>query len=477
MKKLVTLCLLFCFGSHSIAQQVFTLDSCRNMAIRNNKQLKIAGEKIKAAQYTHKSAVTNFLPSLDFTGAYLYNQKNLSLLAEDAYLPTKSFNLATQQYEYNIVKNPVTGAPIIGPNGQPIPETVAMIPKEAFEFDIRNTFVGAVSLTQPIFMGGKILAYNKITKFAEELAKSQHNTAVKEIVLTTDQAYWQVVSLVYKKKLAESYASLLDSLSNNVTEMINAGVATQSDGLTVAVRLNEAQITLTKVENGLSLSKMLLAQLCGLPVNSEYNLYDETMEPSVTPTPMVFNMDEIYSNRSEINSLRIATRIYEKKQDIVVSEMLPHIALTGSYLLSNPNAFNGFDNKFAGMFNVGVMVQVPLLRWGGNVYKLKAAKASTRIAKLELEDVKEKVELQVNQAAFKVNEAIKKLEMTHKNMTKAEENLRNAQIGFEEGVLTTSNVLEAQTAWLQAQSEKIDAQIDVRLCDVYLSQALGKTDN
>lgn len=93
---------------------------------------------------------------------------------------------------------------------------------------------------------------------------------------------------------------------------------------------------------------------------------------------------------------------------------------------------------------------------------------------LELEDAKEKIELQVNQASFKASESVKQYEMTCKNMEKAEENLRNAQIGFQEGVLTTNNVLEAQTAWLQANSEKIDAGIDVRLCEVYLAKALGR---
>lgn len=473
MKKSITLCVLLVIGLHVFAQPVFTLDSCRNMALRNNKQLRMAEERIRAAHYDRKAAFTNYLPGVDFTGAYLYNQKNISLLSEDALLPTKSFDLQTQSYQYNIVKNPITGEPVIGPNGQPVPSTVAVIPKEAFEFDIRNTWVGAVSLTQPLFMGGKIRAFNQITHYAEELAVSQKNTAAKEIVYTTDEAYWQIVSLVYKKKLAESYVALLDTLYRNVNAMIEEGVATKSDGLTVAVRQNEAEITLTKVDDGLSLAKMALAQLCGLPVNTPFTLYDEYGNPEVTPAPASFNMEAVYRNRDEIQSLRLATRIYEKKQQVVIADMLPTLALTGSYLFSNPNAYNGYERKFKGMFNIGVLLKVPLLHWGENVYKLKAAKAQTLITRLELADAEEKIELQVNQAAFKVNEAIKTLGMTEKNMAKAEENLRSAQIGFQEGVMTTDNVLEAQTAWLQAQSEKIDAQIDVRLCEVYLSKALG----
>lgn len=473
MKKTITLCLLVVLSGYVSAQSVFTLDSCRNMAIRNNKQLQMAKERVTAAEYNKKAAVTNYLPSIDFTGAYLYNQKNVSLLSEGQFLPvgTKDANGGfTLRPDQLLIGE--DGRPVMV-NGQYVPKDWAYIPKEAFEFDIRNTFVGAVSVTQPIFMGGKIRAYNQITKFAEQLAESQQNTAIKDLIFQLDETYWQVVSLVSKKKLAEKYVELLRNLNQNVQSMIQEGVATQSDGLSVAVKLNEAEVMLVKVDNGLALSKMLLAQMCGLPIDLSYVLADENSGPQTIPTTVMVDMDQVYANRSELHSLQFATKIYEKKQQVVASGMLPQVALTGSYLFSNPSSFNGFQNRFDGMFNVGVMVKIPLLHWGENIYKLKSSKAETRIARLELAEAKEKIELQVNQAAFKVKEAARKMEMTEKNMAKAEENLRSAQLGFEEGVLTTTNVLEAQTAWVEAESEKIDARIDMRLCEVYLSKALG----
>ena len=463
---------LFSFGAVS-AQQPVSLDSCRRMALKNNKQLRIAEEKVKGVGYTKKSARGAYFPGIDFTGTYMYNQKSISLLEEDQYLPTQTFDLATQQYKYNVVTNPVTGEPILN-NGQPIPQTVALIPKEAFEFDVHNVYVGLVTLTQPIFMGGKIKALNDIAGYAEKLAVSQRNTAEKEIIYQTDEAYWQVVSLVHKKKLAESYTALLDTLNRHVQDMIEEGVATQSDGLTVAVRLNAAQITLAKVDNGLALSRMALAQICGLPVNEVFTLEDESLD-RVEPQeqPLAYNMDEVFNNRNEILSLSYAAKIYEKKKSLALSDMLPKLALVGTYSFSNPNAFNGFKNEFNGMFSVGVMLNIPILHWGQNYNKIRAAKSEAVVAKLQLADAKEKIELQVNQAAFKASEAYRTYRMAVKNLEKADENLRNAQIGFEEGVLTTTNVLEAQTAWLEAQSEKIDAEIDTRLCEVYLAKALG----
>ncbi len=72
-----------------------------------------------------------------------------------------------------------------------------------------------------------------------------------------------------------------------------------------------------------------------------------------------------------------------------------------------------------------------------------------------------------------MQEAWKTYEMTRANLEKAEENLRIAQVAFTEGMATTDEVLTAQTAWVKANSENIDAQIDLRMCDVYLSKVTG----
>lgn len=146
---------------------------------------------------------------------------------------------------------------------------------DAFRTDTRNIYTGALTLTQPLYMGGKIRAYNKITKYAEELAQQQHNTGIQEVILSTDQAYWQVVSLASKKKLAEGYLELLQKLESDIDKMIVEGVATKADGLSVKVKVNEAEMTLTKVNDGLSLAKMLLCQLCGLDLSSSITLADE----------------------------------------------------------------------------------------------------------------------------------------------------------------------------------------------------------
>lgn len=484
MKGTLSLVLLFFGLSSGIqAQRTLNLDSCRTLALSNNKELRMSKEKVNAAHYQQKAAFTNFLPKIDMMGTYMRTEKEISLLSDDQKSAISNIGTAVAPMGQKL-QQILSSDPSLAPLLTPLQSVIGTLPGalnqvgqgmvDALRTDTRNMFGGMVTLTQPIFMGGKIIAYNKITKFAEQLAESQHATELQDVILNTDQAYWQVISLVNKKKLAESFLDLVKKLDSDVSKMVAEGVATKADELSVKVKVNEAEMTLTKVENGLSLSKMVLCQLCGIPLDTPITLADESMENITLPdTYIEGNVNTALSNREELKSLELASKIYRQKVNVTRSEFLPSVGLTATYLVTNPSLVNGFERKMRGMWGVGMMVKIPVFHWGEGIYKVKAAKAEANIAQYKLDDVKEKVELQVTQATYKVNEATKKLAMAEKNMAKADENLRYANLGFQEGVIPTSNVLEAQTAWLSAQSGKIDAQIDVKMSEIYLNKSMG----
>ena len=439
MKRITSLLLLLGATLSSHAQQVLTLDSCRALALSNNKELRISQEKVNAAHYEKKAAFTNYLPKIDLTGGYMRTQKEISLLsdAQKQSIGNMGTNLGNQlqqgmqSAEFQAAMKQLAAAnPGLAAGLQGLlPGAVAGLTDglnavgqglvDAFRTDTRNMTVGAATLTQPLFMGGKIIAYNKITKYAERLAESQHATGMQDLILQTDQIYWQIISLVNKKKLAENFLELVQKLDSDVDKMIKEGVATKADGLSVKVKVNE---------------------------ETDFQLADESMKDLPLPnTYTEANVSTALSNREELKSLELASEIYRQKVNVVRADFLPSVALTANYLVTNPSLVNGFENKFRGMWAAGVVVKIPVFHWGEGIYKVKAAKAEANIARYKLEDVKEKVELQVTQNSYKVNESAKKLAMAEKNMEKAEENLRYANLGFKEGVIPTSNVLEAQT--------------------------------
>ena len=456
MKRTILLLTFVVTVSCMHAQRMLTLEECRNLAIQNNKELQISGEKIKMADNEKKAAFTKYFPQLSANGAYMWNQKDINLLDMGALSSSLSSSLG------GLAQLPMIQHLMSGVN-------------DMQHLDVQNIWVGNVSLVQPVFMGGKIDNYNQITKFAKQLAESMNNLQLQDLIYKTDETYWQVISLVNKKKLADAYVDLLRKMDSDVTAMIYEGVATEADGLSVKVKLNEAEMAQTKVENGLALTRMLLAQICGLSLEEDLSLADEKLDNfPVETTQASADLNEAFMNRNELRSLDLTTKIYKRKERIALAEMLPNVALAANYFVTNPNVFNGFKNDFAGMFNVGVMVKVPLSGWWEGTYRRNSAKAETRIKTLEWQDAREKIELQVNQSVYKVNEAGKKLIASSRNMENAEENLRRANFGFEEGVIPALNLMEAQTAWVSARSSLIDAQIEVKLTEVYLSKALGK---
>ena len=456
MKRTILLLTFVVTVSCMHAQRMLTLEECRNLAIQNNKELQISGEKIKMADNEKKAAFTKYFPQLSANGAYMWNQKDINLLDMGALSSSLSSSLG------GLAQLPMIQHLMSGVN-------------DMQHLDVQNIWVGNVSLVQPVFMGGKIVNYNQITKIAKQLAESMNNLQLQDLIYKTDETYWQVISLVNKKKLADAYVDLLRKMDSDVIAMIYEGVATEADGLSVKVKLNEAEMAQTKVENGLALTRMLLAQICGLSLEEDLSLADEKLDNfPVETTQASADLNEAFMNRNELRSLDLTTKIYKRKERIALAEMLPNVALAANYFVTNPNVFNGFKNDFAGMFNVGVMVKVPLSGWWEGTYRRNSAKAETRIKTLEWQDAREKIELQVNQSVYKVNEAGKKLIASSRNMENAEENLRRANFGFEEGVIPALNLMEAQTAWVSARSSLIDAQIEVKLTEVYLSKALGK---
>lgn len=478
LRKSIILSCTAIFGAvmaQTVTAQVYSLDSCRNMAVHNNKTIRMAEEGIRGAGYERKAAKSLYLPGIDFAGTYLYNQRTINLLAEDAKLPTMSFDPSTQSFKYNLLTTP-DGTPIKDPaTGSYIPTEVAVIPKDAMSYDTHNVFAGAFTLTQPVFMGGQIKALNEITKYAEQMAIAARNSVVQDVVFAVDEAYWTVVSLKSKQKLADSFVTLVDTLRYSVDEMVKAGVATRADLLMVEVKLNEAKIMRTKLDNGLTLSRMALAQLCGLPVQEQMTLADEDFRniSANVPDP-VYNMQDVFARRQDLEVIRQGITMLSNREKLAMGQMLPKVALVGAYEFSNPNLNDGFKKKFGGGFSVGATVAIPIWHWGGNYNHYRATKSATNAQRLMLEDLEEKVELQVKQAKFSFQEAFKTYDMTKSNMASAEENLRSAQVGFREGVMTTTDVLTAQTAWLQANSEKIDAEIGIHLCEVYLDKVIGK---
>lgn len=474
------------------AQQVLTLDECRQMAVENNNSLKTAQQKIKIAGYDRNIALANYFPKITATGTYMYTSRDWKLIDDDKAAEIQNAGTTLQNDVTNkmmqimsdkdVMTKYMTDAAfkklIDGLQTTDIATPINAIGQhitEALTLDMHNLCGAVVSVQQPVFMGGKIVASNQMAKYAEELAKSQYDAEHAQVLADIEQAYWQIVSIAAKKNLAENYADLLRQMGKDVDALVAEGFATPSDALTIKVKMNEAEMLYTKATNGLALAKMLLCKECGLPLDSEITLADETLDaipvPQMSP---VISDEEVYAARPEIRSLDLAKKIYDKKVAVVRADGLPTVAVMANYAVTNPNVFNGFQNKFGGFFSAGVLVNVPIFHGTEAIQKTRKAKAEAALTQYRLDDAKEMISLQVAQLRQQEGEALEKLTMAESNLENAEENLRVATAGWNEGMIASNVVLQAQTAWLQAHSEYIETGVELQMCAVNLAKAEGR---
>lgn len=532
MKKCVWMAVLISAAMqfHAAAQESspeytgepLTIEDCRAMAVRSSNELDQARISVEMAGYDKKTAFANYFPNISVTGAYMYNNMDISLISDsqsemlrnsgtliqgqlnDAFSGAgQQINAAMadkmNQLMQAIQTNPALAADYMG---SPMWQTVlnmlkstdigsavaGMAPNiadpinaigrdidDALHPDMHNLWIGAVTVEQPVFVGGKIVYSNQIAALAEQLAEAKYDMKYADVIVDVDQAYWQIVSIANKKKLAESYSQLLHQMEEDVNASIRAGVATESDALQIKVKANEADMLLTKSTNGLVLAKMLLCKRIGLPLETEIVLADENLE--IIPVPALSeekSMDDIYADRPETRSLSLASQIYDKKALVARADLMPKVALTGSYTLTNPNLYNGFQNSWqGGMLSAGVMVNIPIFHGGESMSKYRKAQAEAKLYTDQYNDARDLINLQVTQQRKIFDETMEKLVMCESNLESAEENLRKANVSFQAGILETNTVLAAHTAWLSAHSEYIDAGIELQMAAASLRKAEG----
>ena len=436
------------FAGQARAQRVLTLDSCRSLAKEHSRTLQQKDEEIKAAHAKKQQVITNFFPQVAARGVYLHMQKELHLIDWDKPLGHLNFL---------------------------IPERL----RHLGTVDLRNLWVGNVTAIQPLFLGGKIISGYKMASLAERLQGELRQTAETEVETKLDETYWQVVSLRSKERLLDQLVRLLEQTVKDVDASIDAGVATKADGLSVRTKLSEAEVKRSQVVNGLELSRMLLADLCGLSEDEPFTLAEEghlqelLLSTQTAPIARDEDTEAAIERRSEIRSLRLVDSIYSKRVNMESASLFPKLYGVASYSTTNPNSFQGQKKEFGGQYYLGLMLEVPISDLFSGTFKRRQAKAEHRVKQLELAEARSKINLQIKQALRTADDARRAYTTALSAVKMAEENMRYAKAGYDEGVIPLLNYTMAQTAWMSAQDSLIDAQIRVLLTESKLKKILA----
>lgn len=494
MKKYKTIIivglLFFALGSAKAQDTLFcTLTQCRDMALTNGMTSKSQEELRLAAKYNRQAALAAMFPRVTANASYMWNNANVHLLENSSTFKSGTATVnpdGTATYTWS--DESVVGKIEQAAKGTPFEEAVTGLADRAGQEladaykliydklspDMSQIFVAHVGVTQPIYVGGRLIQMYKIAKASENIAAIESEAKHNDIIYAVDEAYWRVVSVSKKKNLAEQYFLLLCQLESDVKEALNEGLVTQADLLKVTTKRGEAEVKKLQAENGLTLSNMALAQVCGLPLSTAFHLDESELSETSLPADSV-NTEAAVANRSEIQLLEQAQKIAKSNAKLAAAGLQPNILASAGYVYSNPNVDNGFSNRWngRGFFTAGVVVNVPIAH-ADDILRYKAAKHAANAVALKTEETRELLTLQTTQANQKLTEAQQKIALARLTEQNASEVLRMAQESYDAGMITASELMQAQTAWLAAASDLVDAEVEAKTTETKLRKYLRK---
>ncbi|WP_430934784.1 TolC family protein [Saccharicrinis sp. 156] len=430
------------FGLSSEAQKKpLNLEETRNLALEFNKSLKISALQKVEAEAQRKEAFTNYLPSIDGNGS-------ASLIPTLDNIELPGFQLPT---------GPEEGAAA----------SDAYFPGIALQTENLSILQAGVTAQQAIYAGGQVRLGNKMAKTGVEISEQAYQLQEAQVILNTDEAYWQLAAMNETVKLAEKYVQMLDSLEDQLNDMYELRLIPKSEKLRVTVQKNEAELNLLKARNGYRIMQMNLCRIIGLPLNTQIDITEE-----VNPNPTLPNMsdskEKALAGRQELKILDGQAQISDYQKKMVNAEFLPQLGAQVAY------QYNQYGDLYQdGMVTLGASLSIPIFHWGEKKHRKSAAQARIQQAQLNLHDTQELVQLEVQQVMIQLQEEYESILWAQKNKQEAQESLEETQASYDVGLNTTTDLLNAQASWQNAYSKEIEALTNFQVLKTRYQKALG----
>lgn len=444
MKKILSIIALGC--SISVSAQTYTLEQLKDAALRNNITVRNAQRSVEAAQQQRKEAFTKYFPNVSGTGLWFNANKGM---AQTTINPSE-------------IMSPEMGASLaqIFP-----PEALAALTNPISISMMKNGTIGSLMALQPVFAGGQIINGNKLAKVGEDVSRLQLQLSENEVEKTTEQYFWQLASLQEKMKTINAVDTLLADIHKDVDVAVRAGVAMRNDLLQVQLRQNDVESQRLKLQNGISIVRMLLAQYCGLD-QTEFTLDYQTELSSHLPQKQDHSQALLGTAEYQLLGKQVEATSLQKK--MTVGQNLPSVAVGAGYnyhnLLEN-------DHTFGMVF---ATVSVPITDWWGGSHAIKRKKIEYQKAVDEQHDKAQLLQIRMQNAWNNVEEARQQLDIAKRSIEQAEENLRLNRNFYRAGTSKMSDLLEAQLLYQQSLDRRTDAYADYQNKLLEYRQATGQ---
>lgn len=445
IKYILAIVLLLTVVSGVSAQEIYSLSDCERMAIENNRKLQNAKLSVEAARQTRKEAFTNYFPEVSGTGAW--------------------FNA-----NHGLVRTELSTGGLLPPElGTMLPpELLGALPASVPVSFLKNGTVGGVTATMPVFAGGRIVNGNKLAKVGEEAAGLQQALTEDEIVFTTSTYFWQVINLEEKLKTIGSIQEMLDRLQKDVETAVEAGMTTRNDLLRVQLQIQDVASSRLKIENGIAVCKMQLAQFIGADTDN-FELQYSVTKDCEKPLAMYCDPRQAVMNRTETGLLDLNVRAAKLKKRISFGEQLPSIGFGGGYL------YNDLLGKSNNSGVIYASVSIPISGWWKGSHAHKRHRVLERQAANERADKIELMTVETKQIWNELIEAYEQLLLAETSIEQSTENMRIVENTYKAGTVPLTELLDAQVLFRQSHNQYSDAYSIYRIKELKYKQITANT--
>lgn len=434
IKIIISCCVALCTVSEVPAQKPLriSLSECREMALTHSEELQQADNTIQQAKLDRKIAATAYLPKIDgaATGAYMLPDINMM----------------------------------------------------GMELSMRGTYMAGLSLTQPIYAGGKISTGNRLARIGEEVASEQYRMKRMDVIADADNAYWTYIAVGRKVRMLESYKAQMDTLHRQTETALSAGLATENDLLRIEAKRSEISYQLQKVKNGADLCRMSLCRIVGADFNTQIEAVDTTF---IISRPG--QLDPDIASRPELHLLEKQVAAGKEQIRMARADMLPTVGLGLSYMYYGNVKLNSmvdvggtkvpFSQEFRDGIGMAVLsVKIPIFHWGEIHKKVRKAKYELKNAELDLQKNTKLLNIEVQQAIRNVQDGYELINTAEKGLQQADENLRVMRNRYAASMAPLTDLLDAQSQWQQAESNLIEAHTQYKIYETEYLRATGALD-
>lgn len=451
-------CLVLCGVCGKVWAQTLTLDECVSKALEHNRSLSSAKLKLEQTRFDSKAYKANFFPQFNLMAIDFYSTAKGDFTINGGHLPIYNYVESAGKFMPNVTMNA---------DGTYTLNQYADFPSQSMKWKLKNMLIGGISMTEPIYVGGKITAAYQMSKLGINMASENIRLTESEVVVKTHEAYFLAIKAKDMGKVARSYKTLLNELKKNVEGAFRHGMSTRNDMMKVQVKLNEAELSIQKADNGYKLALMNLCHIIGIPLNSAVDVVTDSSLPVQSSIPVM-------GVRPEHVILENKTELARQNIKLTRSDYLPDVALGATYTYVNGGELAGKRLIDNGSITVGVMVKMPIDLFGGGTNKVRSAKAAYQIAQLEQQDLDEQMQLDYSQCLNLYEEAQTEQHLCEVALEQAAENMRLSKQQYEVGFETLSDYLETQAVWQQCNANLINAHCQLRLAYTKLLKSSGK---